>query len=370
VVNWQDRLNPKGGGAEIHLHEIFGRLAEWGHPVKVLASGFQGAPGIEILDGMEVHRVGGRYNFSLVAPFYFRRKWPSGFFDVIVEDLNKVPVFLPLFTKTPVVLLVHHLFGATAFREASFPVAAATWLSERPIPGVYRKCPLVAVSPSTVADLRSRGFDTRNAKIVPNGVDLDRLVPCAPEEEFPRPTILYLGRLKRYKRIDLILRAVAALKQRGLHLDLLVAGKGDDEARLQRLARKLEVDPVVRFLGFVDEGEKVELLQRSWIHVLTSPKEGWGISVMEAAACGTPTVASDSPGLRDAVIPGATGLLVPHGNVEALADALLQLMREEERRREMGRAAREHAESYSWDRSAREMLSFLEDRAGANRPES
>ena len=362
MVNWQDRLNPQAGGAEVHLHEVFGRLAEMGHQVTALVSGFPGAPQVENLDGMEVHRAGRRYTFSLQAPLYFRRQWPPGAFDVIVEDLNKVPLFMPLLTGTPVVLLVHHLFGTTAFKEASLPLASATWTLEQLIPRAYGNCPVVAVSGSTMTDLKRRGMAAGPTAIVPNGLDLGRLRSDATITRFPDPTILYLGRLKRYKAIDLVLKAMAKIRVRGDSPRLLIAGKGDDEARLRRLTRTLGLEDRVTFMGFVDEEEKLRLLRRSWVHVLTSPKEGWGISVMEAAACGTPTVASDSPGLRDAVKDGETGLLVPHGDVDALAEKLSLLLARREEREAMGQRARKYARSFSWDRSAQDMLLFLEAR--------
>jgi len=371
VVNWQDRLNPHSGGAEIHLHEIFGRLAGWGHDITALVSAFPGSSEIEEVDGIEFHRVGNRFTFSLFAPPYFRKRWEADAFDVIIEDLNKVPVFMPLFTEAPVVLLVHHLFGATAFREATFPVAAATWILERPIGPVFRGSPVVAVSRSTAEDLKDRGLDWEEPAVIPNGVDLDRYRPGLERERFPEPTLLYLGRLKRYKRVDLILRALAIIREReGACPEFLIAGKGSDEDRLRTLASTLNLGDVVRFLGYVSEEEKVDLLRRCWIHVLTSPREGWGISAMEAAACGTPTVASDSPGLRDAVRDGETGVLVPHGHPVALADALMELTADRATRIAMGKTAREYAEGFAWDASARQMQAFLEDRVARRGPQN
>lgn len=311
------------------------------------------------IDGMRVHRVGGRWTFGARVPFFLKRHLNPDSFDVVVEDLNKVPVFMPFWTRAPVVPLVHHLFGNTAFQEASFPVAAVTWLLERPIPRVFGGCPSVAVSASTAADLRDRGMSGEAIEVVPNGVDLQRLVPVGEEDRFQEPTILYLGRLKRYKRVDLILRAVGVLKDAYPTLRLVVAGKGDHEAELRQLATRLGLGDTVRFLGYVSEEEKIRLFQKSWVHGLTSPKEGWGISILEAAACGTPSVASLSPGLRDSVQDGDTGLLVPHGDVTALSKALEKLMTQDAMRREMGAAARRFAEGYTWDSSARKMEEFL-----------
>jgi len=368
VVNWLDRLNPQAGGAETHLHEVFGRLATWGHDITLVSSGFPGGLPLETLDGMEVHRVGGRMTFGLRLPLYLKRTLELEDFQVVVEDLNKVPVFMPFWTRTPVILLVHHLFGTTAFHEASLPVAAATWLLERLIPRVFGDLPAMAVSESTATDLKKRGMTGHDIAVIPNGVDLQRLIPAVDGERYSEPTILYLGRLKRYKGVDLVLQAVARLREKGSPVRLLIAGKGNHLGKLQELKTRLGLGDLVRFLGYVSEEEKIRLLQQSWIHVLTSPKEGWGISILEAAACGTPTVASDSPGLRDAVDDGRTGLLVPHGDVNALSEALSNLLEDEQNRKLMGVTARNFAEEFSWDVSARRMEAFLLDRVAAIHP--
>ncbi len=359
VVNWLDRANPQAGGAEIHLHEVFGRLARRGHDVTVLSSGWAGSAEREALDGLDVRRSGGRYTFNIAAPRYYRRALRGMRFDVVVEDLNKVPLFTPLWTTAPVVLLVHHLFGGTAFQEASLPLATATWLLERTVPRVFRFAPTVAVSHSTREDLRRRGLRAQEIEVIPNGVDLDRYTPDPSGQRYPEPTLLYLGRLKRYKRIDLILRAVASLRSRGVPCRLLVAGSGDHREALEALTDRLGLGDRVRFLGFVDHETKLELFRRSWVHVLTSPKEGWGIANVEAAACGTPTVASDSPGLRDSVRDGETGFLVPHGDVSGLADCLKRMIADEALRRRLGLQARGFAEGFAWDRSALDMERFL-----------
>lgn len=357
VVNWQDRLNPQAGGAETHLHEIFGRLARRGHDVTLLVAGWDGAPVRDRVDGMEVHRTGGRYTFNIAAPVYYRRRLSKDPFDVMVEDLNKVPLFSPLWASHPLALLAHHLFGVTAFQEASLPLATATWLMERPLGRTYRRVPSMAVSRSTALDLRERGLPESSITVIPNGVDLDRCSPGA--EPFEGPTILYLGRLKRYKRIDLPIRAVAALRAEGSAVRLVVAGTGDHGDALRALVDELDVAEGVEFRGYVSEEEKLELFRRAWVHVLTSPKEGWGITNLEAAACGTPTVASDSPGLRDSVVDGETGFLVPHGDVGALAERIQRILGDEALRARMGSAARTFAERFSWDRAATDTEEFL-----------
>lgn len=359
VVNWLDRLNPQAGGAEKHLHAIFGRLAERGHEVTALVSGWRGCARRDSLDGIDVHRSGRRYTFSLTAPVYFRRRLRTRGFDVVVEDLNKVPVFSPVWAGAPVVLLAHHLFGTTAFGAGPFPLAAATWLLERPIPFVFRGTPTIVVSESTKLDFVDRGMRAGMIEVVPNGIDVGFFTPAPGAARATRPTVLYLGRLKRYKRIDLVVEALAALARLGLDVELQIGGDGEERDALREQARRLGIEDRVRFLGFVSEEEKREAFRSAWVHVLTSPKEGWGISNLEAAACGTASVASDSPGLRESVVHGETGMLVPHGDVPSLVAALASILRDGELRDRLGRQARTFAEPFSWDRSADAVESFL-----------
>lgn len=360
VLNWLDRENPRAGGAEVHLHETFGRMARGGDDVTLVSSGWPGAPSTARLDGIRVHRVGRRNTYPLHVAGTVRRAFGERAFDVVVEDLNKAPLFTPTWTTLPVVLLVHHLFGRTAFQEAALPVALATWTLERPIPWIYRGVPGVAVSESTRADLARRGLDPDLYDVIPNGIDLEAFRPLGEEGRTPEPTVLYLGRLKRYKRVDLILRAVARLREEGMPVRLLVAGKGDHRPALEAEARRLGIaGGAVRFLGFVSDTERRELLARAWMHCLTSSKEGWGIANLEAAASGTPTVASDAPGLRDSVVHGETGLLVPHGDVTALAAAIRRILETPVLRERLGEGGRRFAQGFSWDRTAERMRGVL-----------
>jgi glycosyltransferase involved in cell wall biosynthesis len=366
VINWQDRLNPQAGGAETHLHEVFGRLVGRGHHVGLLVSRWQGGDARGEVDGMDVHRTGGRFTFNMAAPAYYRRRLVDRDFDVVVEDLNKVPLLTPLWARHRVALLVHHLFGATAFQEAAAPLAAATWLLERPLGRVYRRVPTMAVSRSTAQDLGERGLREEAITIIPNGVDLGRFQPAPSVDRFETPTILYLGRLKRYKRVDLPIRALAALRRDGVAARFIIAGTGDHVGSLRSLCDELGLDrDAVEFRGYVTEDEKVELFRRAWLHVLTSPKEGWGITNVEAAACATPTVASDSPGLRDSVLDGETGYLVPHGDVTALAERMKRVLSDPALRDELGGNARRFASRFTWDRAAEDTESFLRQVARA-----
>jgi glycosyltransferase involved in cell wall biosynthesis len=275
----------------------------------------------------------------------------------VIEDMNKAPLYTPLWKTPRLVGLVHHLFGSTAFRETAAPLAAALWMAERPIGRLYRNTPFEAVSESTALDLVHRGIPRDHIEVIYNGVDTDYLTPD-PSVRSPTPLFIYIGRLKRYKGVDLVIRAFAELGDPTAALE--IAGTGDHRPALEQLTRDLGVESSVRFLGFIPETAKVTLLRRAWAAMLASPKEGWGISNMEAAASGTPVIASDSPGIRESVVAGETGFLTPHGDVPAMANAMRKLAQSPSLVEMLGAAGRSFAEKFSWDRSADHTISHLE----------
>jgi glycosyltransferase involved in cell wall biosynthesis len=361
VVNWQDRHNPHAGGAEIHLFEIFGRLAAAGHRIRLICSGWPGAERRALVDDIAVERVGGRNSFALLGRRAVRRAIRAERPDVLVEDINKLPLFLARGTDLPFCAMVPHLFGGTAFEEASWPIAATVWLSERPLARAYRRAWWHAISESTRDDLIARRVPPARVRVIHPGVDSRRFRPAPDGRRTPFPSFLYVGRLKRYKGIGLAIRALALARGRRPDLRLDVAGTGDHREELERLAAGLGVADAVTFRGFVTEEEKTELLRRTWANIFPSPKEGWGITVVEAAACGTPSLASDSPGLRDSVRQGETGMLVPHGDVSALADRMLELADSPELVARMGASARRFAEGLTWERTAAATANHLTD---------
>jgi glycosyltransferase involved in cell wall biosynthesis len=361
MVNWQDLENPQAGGAEIHLFEIFKRLAGAGHRVRLVCSGWKGAPPNARIDGIEVHRVGQRNSFALLGRGAFRRAIREERPDVVVEDINKLPLFLPTLTDLPFCALIPHLFGETAFQEAPWPMAAAVWMAERPLAGAYRRAAFHAISESTRDDLVARGVAADRIRVIHPGVDSARFSPSPTEPRSGEPRFLYVGRLKRYKGIGLAIEALAVARRTRPDLRLDIAGTGDYRVELGRLAAKLDQEPAVTFHGFVSEARKVSLLRGAWANLFPSPKEGWGITVVEAAACGTPSIASDSPGLRDSVRHMETGYLVPHGDVHALAARMLELAGDPELVARLGGGARRFAERLTWERSAAETGRHLHD---------
>lgn len=352
AVNWQDLENPHAGGAELHLFELMRRLVDRGHTVHLICSGWPGAPARATVQGLTVERHGGRHSFAALGRGAVKRALADNAWDLVVEDINKLPLYLPGLARRPFCAIVPHLFGTTAFQEAPLPVAALVALAERPIPRLYRKAGFHAISESTRDDLVARGVAPERIRVIHPGIDCASYAPAPGLDRAVPPTFLYVGRLKRYKGVEVAIRALELARRSRPDLSLDIAGTGDDAPRLAGLASRLEQGGSVRFHGFVTEARKRELYRSAWGNLFPSPKEGWGLTVIEAAACGTPSLASNSPGLRDSVQDGVTGFLVPHGDVAALAARMLELANAPGLVERLGKAARAHACAWSWDDAA------------------
>ena len=330
----------------------------------LLCSGWPGAPAEELVDGIRVHRAGTRYGFALKGGGAFRALASRIDPDVVLEDVNKIPLHLPLIWGGPFVLLVPHLFGLTAFREMPAPVAALVWASEQPMPRIYRKAGVHAISRATRDDLVGRGFAAERIRVILPGVDTGLYRPDDEVALEPEPTFLYVGRLKRYKQVDHAIAALGRLRREGRRARLWIAGTGDDRERLEERTRQLALQDAVDFLGFVSDAKKIELYRRAWAVVMPSLKEGWGITNVEAAACGTPAIAADNSALRESVRDGETGYLVPTGDIARWSNALERMTDAAERER-LSRGARAFGAAFSWERAADDTLTHLDSVAGA-----
>ncbi|MFN0157669.1 MAG: glycosyltransferase family 4 protein [Bacteroidota bacterium] len=360
VINWQDITNPLGGGAEVHLHQIFSRIAAKGHKVTLLCSWFPGAPPEETIDGIQIVRRGSRDLFNFQVPSAYRQLRKRQQFDVVVDDLNKIPFFTPLFVKEPLVGIAHHLFDTSIFRETNALVASYVYAAERLGLAVYRQSgmPFMVVSPSTQQEFMKHGFTLDRLPLAFNCVDHGRYKQTGvPKSQ--TPLVGYFGRLKKYKSVDHLLQALPLVLKHVPELRLVVMGEGDDKPRLEGIARELGIADRVEFTGFVSEEKKVEMLQRMWVKVTTSSKEGWGLTVLEANACGTPVLASNVPGLRDSIKDSETGLLYEYGNVAELAAKLTTMLIDSALRSRLATNALSWAKKFDWDVVAGEVIEVL-----------
>jgi glycosyltransferase involved in cell wall biosynthesis len=359
VINWQDITHPLGGGAEVHFHEIFKRIVARGHQVTLLCCHYPGARNEEIIDNIGIIRRGNRALFNFYVPWIYRHLARENQYDVVFDDINKIPFFTPLFVKEPLIGIVHHLFGKSIFKEASFPAACYVYGAEQLIPWIYRKTPIMAVSPSSRTELVTKGMRADKIEIVYNGVDSGNYRPnLADKADFP--LIGYMGRLKRYKSVHHLLQAFQQIENEIPDAKLLVVGDGDNLDELKALSQTLGVESKVKFTGFVSEAEKINYLNQMWVCVNPSPKEGWGVSVIEANACGTPVIAADSPGLRDSVVEAKTGLFYPFGEISQLAEKIVEIIRNHNLRDQLGTNSMEWALKYDWEQSANKTLELIE----------
>jgi glycosyltransferase involved in cell wall biosynthesis len=348
------------GGAEVHLHEILRRLAAAGHEVTWLAAAYPGGAAEEVAaDGIRYRRRGDWRVANLVLPLLLRDELRRRRYDVVLDDINKIPFYAPLHTSLPVLAVVPHLFGATIYRETNPLVATYVFGAELPVPWVYRRCLFMVISQSTAEDLQHRGVRPDRIEVVECGMDHERYVREDPPPRDPQPTLIHLGRLRRYKSVDVAIRALVRIRQTLPGAVLNLVGDGPDRPRLESLVRRLGLQDAVRFLGFRPREEIVDLLYRTHLFLNPSPKEGWGLTVIEANECGVPVVASRRPGLIDSVRDGETGFLARYGDSEDFAQKALLLLTDPPRWRACSENAVRWARSFSWDEAARRTEALL-----------
>lgn len=357
-INHRDPKHPEAGGAEVHIREVGRRLAKMGHEVTLIAERFKGSPAREEIDGIDVRRVGNKYTIHLAAPMIVKKL--SKDYDIIIDDIaHGVPWWSALATSKPVLGIVHHVHQVVASIELPFPLDIAVKMAEKTIRYAYRK--LIAVSEATRNDLENLiGFPKDRVKVIYNGVDHSRYSPGG--RRFEEPTILWLGRIKKYKNLDLLLLAFNKVKREVANARLVIAGSGDYERNVRELANKLGLRDVI-FTGKIREEEKLELLRRSWVLATTSTIEGWGISILEAAACATPAVGFDAGAVREAIIDGKTGFLVRFGDAEGLAEKIYLILTDDRLRDELSRGALEYSYNFDWDKTASQTLEIMEEMA-------
>ncbi len=360
VINWQCIKNPFGGGAEVHMHEIFKRIAAMGHDVTIFSCEVPGEPDEEIIDGTKVIRRGKRSTFNFIVKHWYKKRFGKENYDIIIDDINKIPFYTPRYVKEPLLAISHHFFGTSIYHEANFIAGTYVYLSEKLIDIIYKDTPFAVVSESTLQEFVERGFDRKNFSIVQNAIEAKEF-PMKISQKNDKPTITYFGRLKKYKSIDHLLKAFAIVKKSVPEAQLHILGRGDYRPKLEALAESLGIENYTTFFGFVSNEDKIKLLSKSHIVVNTSMKEGWGITNIEANACGTPVISANVPGLKDSVKDGQSGLLYPYGDVDELAEKILEVLMNEELLQKLSQGAVDWAGSFSWDESARLMIEKCEE---------
>jgi glycosyltransferase involved in cell wall biosynthesis len=360
AINWQDLKHPAAGGAEVHLEEILKRLVKRGHAVDLLCCNYPGGLDNELINGVNVIRKGSRSTFNWIVPRQVRKMLKAGKYDIVFEDINKIPFYSPLYHKLPMLVIIPHLFSNSIFKEINLLLGTYIYLAERPFSIVYNKYHVMVISESTAEEMVVRGIPARQVHVVKCGIDKEEYNHDSTIDKFEQPTILYVGRIKKYKSIETAIDAMPRICEHIPRARLVIIGTGDHLPQLHKQVAELHLESAVEFLGFVPEAVKVDFLRKSHLSVYPSLKEGWGLTNIEANACGTPVLAARVPGLRDSVDEGISGLLFEFGNIDEFAWKASKILSDSEFRGKLEKGALAHAANFSWDKTALETEQLMQ----------
>ncbi|MDQ3098510.1 MAG: glycosyltransferase [bacterium] len=353
VLNWRDIRHKHAGGAEVYVHELARRWVQKGNHVTVFCGSDGMSPRYELVDGVEIIRRGGFYMVYIWAFLYYLIRFRKRY-DVIVDCENGIPFFSPLYTKEKQFLLIHHVHR-DVFRKSLRPPFSqiATFLETKVMPYAYDNVKIITVSPSSQKEILEEKLTKDIVSVIYNGVDLEQFTPGVKDSD---PVVLYLGRLKKYKSVDVLIRAAQQVLSAVPNARFIIAGDGEERGRLVKLADQLGLAGSIEFLGKVSEEVKVELYRRATVFVNPSYMEGWGITTIEANACGTPVVASRVSGLIDSVKNPHTGYLVTYGDHDEFASKITELLTNKKQWTRMSEASIVWANEFDWNKSADKAL--------------
>lgn len=360
IFSWRDIKNPKAGGSEIYFHELAKRWVAEKNKVIWITCNFRGGKEKEIINGIEIIRNGGQLTQYLFAPFSYFKYVKNA--DVIIDNENGIAFFTPLFVKNKKIFLhMHHSHKDVWFKEARggnliirFLALTGYFIENWIAPLVYKKIKVITLSKSSAEDIK-KDLNLNVVGIVNPAIELKIRKRY---KKNPKPTILFMNRLKKYKGCDILIRAFEKIKEEIKDSKLLIAGRGEDIPRLERMVKKEGIKDI-NFLGYVSEEKKEELMQKAWIFVNPSFKEGWGIVNIEANYFGTPVIGSNVSGIKDSIIDGKTGLLFEYGNHNELAEKILLLLKNKRLRENLGNNGIKWAKKFDWDTKAEEYLRIL-----------
>lgn len=346
VLGWRDLDDPEAGGSELHAHQFMRRWAERGLDVVQRTSAVSGSPTNVERDGYRSVRRGGRYSVfpRTIASEGTHR---SGRSDALVEIWNGVPWWSPLWYRRPRITIVHHVHREM-WDDAVSPVLAPIGraVETRLAPPAYRGSTVVTPSDSTRADLIGLGLRPARVVVVPNGVP-EIFAPGGMRTR--EPSVVAVSRIAPVKRLDRLVDAVAVTRRSQPATTLTIVGDGPARSALERHIDAVGARSWVTLTGRVDQAEIVDHYRRAWIVASASHAEGWGLSLTEAAACGTPAVATDIDGHRCSVVDGVTGVLAP---IERLGTAIADVLSRDSLRGRLADAALTRARTLTWDATA------------------
>lgn len=354
ILNWRDITHPWAGGAERHIHELAKNWVEWGHQVTILSGGYKTAKKRDYIDGIEIIRLGNTYNIFFLWPFLYWWKLRKNHYDCLIDTAHGISFMAPLFVKLPTILILHHdhkELWKTEFNKLISRIGI--FFEKRILPKIYKQSYVFTLSKDSRNHFIRVGY--KNVFAIPPGIIRPKL---SSRRKFKTPTICYLGRLRKYKRVDLLLNLLSKLSKKS-DVRLIILGDGQDRRRLENLCKKRYLQNKMIFKGFVSEKEKYQILSKSWILAFPSIIEGWGLVALEAASCGTPTIAFKVPGLKDAVKEGVSGILVQ--NEDQYLEATQLLINNSTLRHKLSRQSLDWAKEFRWDKSAQTCIKIIDN---------
>lgn len=360
IFNWRDLKHSWTGGGEIYIFEQASRWVKMGHEVTILCGqdSEKKLPFYEVIDGIKIYRKGGRYSLYFWTAWYYLMYF-RGKADVVIDVENGIPFFTPLFCRVPKICYVYHIHGKQFFYEFTAPFSYVGYIIEKYIfPLFYKHIPIIAISETTKKQLVDIGFDKNKITVVYCGMNGARHATKSPTKKFSNPTILYLGRIKKYKRVDLLIKILPEIIKKIPNVRLIIAGWGTEASNVVDLAMKSPLRRRITVMGPVSNDEKRTLLSKSWAFVNPSIGEGWSIAVIEANLYGTPAIGFDVSGLRESIRDNNTGLLAR--DEEDLINKICTYLADNNLREKLGKNASNWAKGFNWDRSAKESLNIID----------
>ena len=362
MLAWRDLDDVEAGGSEVHASEVARLWAEAGIEVVIRTSFAQGHPSHAHRDGYQVVRKAGRY---LVFPRAAASEAASryGESDALVEIWNGMPFFSPLWARGPRVVFLHHVH-ADMWKMVLPPNLArmGDTLERKVAPLLYRRSRMITLSPSSKEEMVELGFHRDRVEVIPPGID-PRFSPGG--RLSTTPLVLGVGRLVPVKRFDRLIRAVIVARKSAPSLELVLVGTGPERTDLESLITELDASEYIRFAGRVSDEELVDLYRSAWAVASSSVREGWGMTLTEAAACGTPAVATRIAGHIDAISEGQSGLLVDDD--ADLARQLARLSTDDALRERLRHGALAHAAGFTWATTATRILETLAEEVVGHR---
>ncbi|HSA83530.1 MAG TPA: glycosyltransferase [Patescibacteria group bacterium] len=356
IFNWRDTKHRWAGGAEVYVQEIASRWVKEGHSVTLFCGNDSHSPRNQVIDGVKIVRRGGFMTVYFWAAVYYLFKFRNKY-DVIVDAENGIPFLTPLYVKKPIFLLIHHVHQEVFRNHLIFPLSViASFIESKLMPYLYKNRTIITVSESSKKEIIKLGFKEEQIHVIHPGINNDLFYKT---EKAKVPTFVYLGRLQPYKNVDVLIKAFNKIAQDFRSAKLLIAGSGESASDIKKLVQRFNLEKRVTFLGKVTEEEKIKLLGYAWAAVQPSQVEGWGITVIEANACGTPVIASNVNGLRDSIVADKTGILVGLKNTDQFADAMLSVITNAALRDNLSNEAHIWSQHFNWDVSSSAFLTIL-----------